>query len=177
MKRLTIAAIAAMLAIPIGHLASQARAEGLPQFAVDPFWPKPLPDSWILGQVAGIAVDNDDNVWIVHRPSTLVDDEKGAQKSPPETRCCIAAPPVLQFSADGRLLKSWGGPGAGYEWPESEHGIHIDKEATSGLPATARTTTRSSSSRPTASSCSRLARPVPPAAPTARPSSDARPTW
>jgi len=128
MKRLTIAAIAAMLAIPIGHLASQARAEGLPQFAVDPFWPKPLPDSWILGQVAGIAVDNDDNVWIVHRPSTLVDDEKGAQKSPPETRCCIAAPPVLQFSADGRLLKSWGGPGAGYEWPESEHGIHIDKE-------------------------------------------------
>ena len=128
MKRLTIAAIAAMLAIPIGHLGSQARAEGLPQFAVDPFWPKPLPDSWILGQVAGIAVDNDDNVWIVHRPSTLVDDEKGAQKSPPETRCCIAAPPVLQFSADGRLLKSWGGPGAGYEWPESEHGIHIDKE-------------------------------------------------
>jgi DNA-binding beta-propeller fold protein YncE len=132
MKRLTVAAVAAMLAIAIaiaiGHLATEARAEGPPQFAVDPFWPKPLPDNWILGQVAGIAADNDDNVWIVHRPSTLVDDEKGAQKSPPETRCCIAAPPVLQFSADGKLLRSWGGPGAGYEWPENEHGIHIDKE-------------------------------------------------
>ena len=134
MKRLTVAAVAAMLAIAIaiaiaiGHLATEARAEGPPQFAVDPFWPKPLPDNWILGQVAGIAADNDDNVWFVHRPSTLVDDEKGAQKSPPETRCCIAAPPVLQFSADGKLLRSWGGPGAGYEWPENEHGIHIDKE-------------------------------------------------
>jgi DNA-binding beta-propeller fold protein YncE len=128
MKRLTIAAVAAMLAIPASHLVSQARAETPPQYAVDPFWPKPLPDNWILGQVSGIAVDNDDNVWIVHRPSTLVDDEKGAQKTPPETRCCIAAPPVLQFSGDGKLLRSWGGPGAGYEWPESEHGVHIDKD-------------------------------------------------
>src|SRR5262245_41040913 len=68
------------------------------------------------------------NVWIIHRPSTLLDDEKGAQKTPPETRCCKAAAPVLQFSGDGKLLRSWGGPGAGYEWPESEHGIHIDKE-------------------------------------------------
>ena len=65
-------------------------------------------------------------MWIVHRPSTLVDDEKGLEKNPPETRCCKAAPPVLQFSADGRLLKSWGGPGQGYDWPKSEHGIHED---------------------------------------------------
>jgi hypothetical protein len=128
MKRLTIAALAATIAIPIVHLAIEARAEAPPQYAVDPFWPKPLPDNWILGQVAGIAADGDDNVWIVHRPSTLLEDEKGAQKSPPETRCCIAAPPVLQFAGDGKLLRSWGGPGAGYEWPETEHGIHIDKE-------------------------------------------------
>src|SRR5262245_2249295 len=143
MKRLAVAAVAAMLSIPIGHPGSQARAEGLPQFAVDPFWPKSLPDNWILGQVAGIAVDGEDNVWIVHRPSTLVDDEKGAQKSPPETRCCKAAPPVLQFSGDGTLVRSWGGPGAGFEWPESEHGIHIDKEGNVCWQVTARTTTRS----------------------------------
>ena len=61
-------------------------------------------------------------------PRPLVDDEKGAQKSPPETRCCIAPPPVLQFSADGKLLSSWGGPGDGYDWPKTEHGIHVDKD-------------------------------------------------
>jgi DNA-binding beta-propeller fold protein YncE len=88
----------------------------------------PLPENWILGQVAGIAVDNEDNVWIIHRPSTLLDDETGAQKSPPETRRCTPAPSVLQFSTDGTLLKSWGGPGQGYDWPKSEHGLHIDKD-------------------------------------------------
>jgi hypothetical protein len=97
-----------------------------PQYKVDPFWPKPLPGNWILGQVAGIAVDKNDNVWIVHRPTTLVDDEKGAQKKPPETKCCTAAPAVLQFDSAGNLLRSWGGPGAGYDWFESEHGIFVD---------------------------------------------------
>ncbi|HEY6820850.1 MAG TPA: hypothetical protein VI321_02425 [Burkholderiales bacterium] len=102
----------------------------MPRFAVDPFWPKPLPENWILGQVAGIAVDKDDRIWIVHRPSTLVDDEKGAMANPPLTRCCKAAPPVLQFDAQGNLLRGWGGPGAGYDWPESEHGIFVDSAGT-----------------------------------------------
>jgi sugar lactone lactonase YvrE len=99
-----------------------------PQFKVDPFWPKPLPSNWMLGQVSGIAVDKDDRVWIVHRPATLVDDEKGALANPPATKCCTPAPPVLQFDAQGNLLKSWGGRGQGYDWPESEHGIHVDAQ-------------------------------------------------
>src|SRR6185369_15003072 len=101
---------------------------GVPQFKVDPFWPKPLPGNWILGQVAGIAVDKNDNIWIVHRPTTLLDDEKGAQKNPPETKCCTAAPAVLQFDQAGNLLRSWGGPGQGYDWFESEHGIFVDND-------------------------------------------------
>ena len=104
------------------------RAQGVPEFKVDPFWPKPLPSNWILGQVAGIAVDKNDHIWIVHRSSTLVDDEKGAQANPPTTKCCLAAPPVLQFDRDGNLLRSWGGPGKGYDWPESEHGIFVDDD-------------------------------------------------
>ena len=121
-----LAAVLALLALSSAEVKAQSNAP--PQYVVEPFWPKPLPDNWILGQVAGVAVDNDDSVWIIHRPATLVDDEKGAQKSPPETRCCQPAPAVLHFSADGSLLHSWGGPGAGYDWPNSEHGIHIDKE-------------------------------------------------
>jgi DNA-binding beta-propeller fold protein YncE len=106
----------------------QALADGVPEFKVDPFWPKPLPENWMLGQVSGIAVDKDDRIWIVHRPGTLVDDEKGALANPPATKCCKPAPPVLQFDAQGNLLKSWGGKGAGYDWPESEHGIHVDRQ-------------------------------------------------
>src|SRR5712691_2677112 len=59
----------------------------IPKFAVDPYWPKPLPENWILGQVAGIAVDRNDHIWILHRPLTLVDDEKGAMQDPPTTKC------------------------------------------------------------------------------------------
>ncbi len=101
---------------------------GTPRFEVDPYWPKPLPGNWILGQVAGIAVDKDDRIWIVQRPSTLVDDEKGATLNPPTTKCCTPAPPVLQFDAAGNLLKSWGGAGTGYDWPQSEHGIFVDRD-------------------------------------------------
>ena len=93
----------------------------VPTFAVDPFWPKPLPNRWILGAVAGVAVDPSDHVWIVHRPSTL---------QPNETRSIWrAAPPVLEFDVNGELLSSWGGPGDGYEWPDLEHGIYVDNDA------------------------------------------------
>ena len=75
-------------------LASAAFAQSAPKYQPEPFWPKPLPGNWILGQVAGIAVDRNDHIWIIHRPATLLDDEKGAQKNPPEGKCCTAAPPV-----------------------------------------------------------------------------------
>ncbi len=90
-----------------------ATRSSTPKFAVDPYWPKPLPENWILGQVSGIAVDKNDHIWIVHRPLTLVDDEKGAQLNPPTTKCCKAAPPVLEFDRDGNLLRHWGGKGEG----------------------------------------------------------------
>jgi DNA-binding beta-propeller fold protein YncE len=126
MKR-TLAHAAAAVLLITAAVAAPSNSRG-PRYVVDPFWPKDLPDNWTLGQVAGIAVDNEDNIWIVHRPGTLVDDEKGAQRSPPQTRCCTPAPPVLQVSPQGKLLKSWGGPANGYDWPKQEHGIHIDKE-------------------------------------------------
>jgi DNA-binding beta-propeller fold protein YncE len=96
-----------------------------PMFQVDPFWPKPLPNNWLLGQVAGVHVDDDDNVWIVQRPGSLSERERGAEQDPPLAKCCFAAPPVLQFDQSGNLLRAWGGPGAGYDWPSSEHGIHV----------------------------------------------------
>lgn len=93
----------------------------IPRFRVDPFWPQPLPNNWMLGQVAGLAVDANDHVWIVHRPRTLDARQRGE-----EGMCCVPAPPVIEFAPDGSVLRSWGGTGDGFEWPESEHGIHID---------------------------------------------------
>jgi len=95
---------------------------GVPAFDVDPRWPT-LPAQWTLGQVTGVAVDASDHVWVLHRPWSLTDDEKAQN---PEAACCTAAPPVLEFDAAGRYLRGWGGPGAGYEWPEDEHAIHVD---------------------------------------------------
>jgi DNA-binding beta-propeller fold protein YncE len=92
----------------------------VPTFHVDPGWPKPLPNHWIVGAVVGVSVDRRDHVWIVHRPSTL---------QPNETRSIWRpAPPVLEFDQDGTLLRSWGGPGSGYQWPELEHGIYVDAD-------------------------------------------------
>src|SRR5262245_299711 len=103
-----------------------ASTDGLPQLKVDPFWPKPLPNNWILGQVSGVAVDKRNHVWIVHRPATLSDREVGAAQTPPWSKCCYAAPPVLVFDQSGNLVRHWGGPGQGYDWPQSEHGISVD---------------------------------------------------
>ena len=99
-----------------------------PVYEVDPFWPKPLPNDWLIGQVGGIAVDARDHVWVLQRPGSLTRDEAGAAQEPPLSSCCHPAPPVLEVDADGSLVQAWGGPGAGYEWPQTEHGIFVDHE-------------------------------------------------
>lgn len=103
-----------------------ARAAEAPRFEVDASWPKPLPNNWILGQVGGITTDSQGHIWVIHRPRSLTDDEKGASLTSPRSKCCVSAPPVLEFDSDGNLLRSWGGPGAGYEWVGREHGIEVD---------------------------------------------------
>ena len=101
-----------------------------PMFEVDPFWPKPLPNHWLLGSTIGAAVDSRDHVWIIHRGNddgNLAPNEIPSQQSPPiADECCSSAPPVLEFDAEGNLAGFWGGPGDGYTWPASNHGIVVD---------------------------------------------------
>jgi DNA-binding beta-propeller fold protein YncE len=97
-----------------------------PRFEVDPFWPKPLPNGWVMGMTIGVAVDSRDHVWIVHRGDTLSALETAAEQKPPTASCCRTAPPVLEFDAAGNLVGQWGGPGEGYEWPLSNHGVFVD---------------------------------------------------
>ena len=106
-----LAGLAACAAL-VGCAASSS-SSGVPAFQVDAAWPQPLPNNWILGQVSGVAVGADNDVWVLQRPRSLTEDEGGAALNPPHSKCCVAAPPVLELSAEGKVLRSWGGPGAG----------------------------------------------------------------
>src|ERR1700691_5629188 len=126
------AVLAALVALVLTAL--PACAQG-PAFRVDPYWPKQLPNNWILGQVGGISVDASDNIWVFQRPRSLTDDEKGATLNPPHSKCCVPAPSVLVFNQSGEVVKSWGGPGdnLGYDWPTNEHVILVDIECFGSL--------------------------------------------
>jgi DNA-binding beta-propeller fold protein YncE len=128
------AALAALIvALGVGQsvLQNKADAQGrtvqAPMFEVDPLWPKPLPNHWLLGWTIGLWVDEQDHVWVIHRGAGgLHNNERGLELDPPISECCRTAPPILEFDQAGNLLRHWGGPGQGYEWPQSNHGIHID---------------------------------------------------
>ena len=125
--------VAAIVALGVGQQVLEAKvaqqAVQAPRFEVDPFWPKPLPNGWVMGQVIGVGVDSRDHVYLIHRsdavnPAT----EAAADANPPRAECCKAAPPVLEFDPEGNLVRGWGGPveGAPYVWPGSNHGIAVD---------------------------------------------------
>src|SRR5499425_398835 len=124
---LTLLATLAIAGVVLQRKAAvHAATAQAPRFEVDPLWPKPLPNKWILGQTIGVSVDAQDHVWIIHRAGSLEPGEVHATTNPPIAQCCAAAPPVLQFDQEGNLISSWGGPGQGYDWPDSNHGITID---------------------------------------------------
>src|SRR3981081_4407957 len=118
------AAFAALLGVVA--FSSPSVAADPPQFQVDPFWPKPLPNNWLFGQIGGLAVDSNDHVWVLQRPRSLTEDERGATLKPPRNNCCVPAPSVLGCDADGNFVQGWGGPGTGAEWVGREHGIFVD---------------------------------------------------
>ena len=116
------------MTVVLAGCSSQARSsgDGVPMFEVDPLWPKPLPNHWVLGSAIGVTVDSQDHIWIVHRRNGNLRTELGASTDPPTGECCLPAPNVLEFDQEGNLVGSWGGPGDGYDWPESNHGITVD---------------------------------------------------
>ena len=98
----------------VGAQAQTAPARALPRFEADASWPK-VPAKWKLGDASSIAFDAQDNVFVLHRPRTVAPEQ-----------AAMAAPPVMVFDPAGNFIKAWGGAGTGFDWPEREHGIHID---------------------------------------------------
>ena len=118
-----VVALAAILGV------AGAQAPQTPTFQVEPFWPKPLPNHWLFGSITGVAVDSRNHVWVVHRGAASLNarTEMGLATNPPTAEtCCSPAPAVLQFDPGGNVVSHWGGPGQGYEWPQSPGGIAVD---------------------------------------------------
>ena len=105
----------------------------IPRFVADAAWPT-MPDDRMFGQVPGLALDADDNVWILQRPNSLGFSDTGLAQSPPIAVCCRPAPHLLQFSPAGELLASWGGPEHAptldgvNQWPANVHGLHVAED-------------------------------------------------
>jgi len=118
--------------------AAAALAQDMPNYKVDPFWPKmPLPNKYLIQGVPTMVTDKDDHIWVLNRPRDINPDESGAATNPPRTDCCVAAPAVLEFDTEGKLLRSWGAPGYTPGWPApgiarpgaaAEHNIMVDRE-------------------------------------------------
>ncbi len=128
--------VLAALGFQLGHGRANAapakKTMKVPKFEYDATWPKQEGHfgehgDWIFGALGGIAVDaSNDHVWLVQRPATLDAAETLAAKKPPLDERCKPAPTVMEFDPSGSFVQGWGGPGQGYEWPETEHGIKID---------------------------------------------------
>lgn len=126
-RSLATIALAVLCAMATPAHTENATPPGVPEYALDTSWPKlPLPNNWALGWVDGIFVDAKDHVWVLTSPQVLQAWVKGATLDPPGAKCCVPAPHVIEFDADGNVLRSWGGPGKGYDWPSGEHGIYVD---------------------------------------------------
>mgnify|MGYP003581166273 CR=1 FL=1 len=102
--------------VSMGGEAYAQSAPRAPEFVVDPAWPT-IPNGWALGDVTSVSVARNDNVWVLPVPQSIREDKRAN-----------AAPPVLQFDSEGKLLTSWGGPGNGAEWLGREHGIFVDED-------------------------------------------------
>src|SRR5437016_4087385 len=108
-KVLRLAALLVLGAAAVVH------AQAAPSYSPDTAWPPKLPNNWVAGTPASLAIDKHDNVWLLTRPRLVAEENKDK-----------AAPAVIEFDAQGKFLQAWGGPGDGYQWPDTEHSIFVD---------------------------------------------------
>jgi hypothetical protein len=138
----------AALAFPLAILASlwclEAAALNPPLMAVDPNWPKPLPNGWVVGQVGGTCIDSQDHVFIVTRGFQTggLTSPEGVGGANPNTGALggafksRASPPVIEFDPAGNMVNAWGNPalvpagqpnaGQNAVLPNGIHGCYVD---------------------------------------------------
>ncbi len=106
---------------------SDSASGGAPTFRVDPSWPREMPNDWIMGSVTAVFVDSQDHVWVAHLPETLTPEETSAVQDPPIGTCCVPAPTVIEFDAEGNVVQGWGDPSEDISvYPRNPHGLFVD---------------------------------------------------
>jgi hypothetical protein len=129
---LVVAYAAASAAASLGYaqvIPHQALdASGAPQYRVDPFWPKPLPNRWSMQQIVGISVDTKDHVWFLNRGVHALPIELGAEGNPPAALCCVLGPELIEADQQGNVVQAWGGPGYIPQWPKSLQTVIVDSK-------------------------------------------------
>jgi hypothetical protein len=121
-RLLTAVRPALILSIGLGVLALYAGlgAQTAPRYKFDPEWPKPLPNKWKIGGITGLAVDRNDDVWVLNRPNDLTDIELHAELTPPAADCCVRPPSMIHISKNGDVLGSFDAP--------QGHGMDVDSQ-------------------------------------------------
>jgi hypothetical protein len=119
-RRIAMAALAIGLGLWGAYGPLGVEAQSAPRYRFDPDWPKPLPNKWKLGGVTGLAVDKDDNVWVLNRPNDLRDLELHAELNPPTAACCVRPPSMIHIDKAGTVIGSFD-PGQG-------HGMDVDSK-------------------------------------------------
>ncbi len=123
-----------LILVACGSESAQAEGQmttsdgGVPTFEVDPSWPREMPNKWIMGAVTAVFVDASDHVWVTHLPETLTPEETSAVQDPPLGTCCVPAPVVIEFDADGNVVQGWGDASTQdvSEFPRNAHGLFVD---------------------------------------------------
>jgi DNA-binding beta-propeller fold protein YncE len=133
-KYLALLAPVLLLVVAVGARGESEQAKpaatAAPVFKVDPSWPQDMPNHWIMGAVTGVFVDAKNHVWVAHLPETLTEEELYEEQKPPMGTCCKAAPPILEFDAQGKLVQGWGqGSMTDFSnWPRDPHGLFVDHQ-------------------------------------------------
>jgi hypothetical protein len=113
-------ALLAGIGVLVWSLSLGAQEQTAPKFKFDPDWPKPLPNKWKMGGVTGLAVDKDDNVWVLDRPNDLTDIELEAELTPPLADCCVRPPAMIHIDKNGNVIGSFDAP--------QGHGMAVDSK-------------------------------------------------
>ncbi len=119
-KICAVLALLAGAAFAFLSMSNGAQAQTAPTYHADPTWPKPLPNNWKLGGITGLAVDSNDDVWVLNRPNDLSDMELLAEFTPPISECCIRPPSMIHFDKAGNVIGSFDAP--------QGHGMDVDDD-------------------------------------------------
>lgn len=117
---MSISGCLVVMCLGIIELSTGLEAQTAPSYRFDPDWPKPLPNKWKIGGITGLAVDKDDNVWVLNRPNDLTDIELHAELTPPLAECCVRPPSMIHFDKNGNVLASFDAP--------QGHGMDVDSK-------------------------------------------------